>query len=346
LITVDPILPLYGKAAPRRFMRGFLGRITQSSQPGLSCGDGPIGQLLRPITHGATVAAPEAVAEVTRLALQNEEDLAVALRHVEENVVATPAEWRRVHGSLQLLQSFLQPESAGADDNDPLIGRIWFETKIQDRLVTLSDFDYGEDSRVSSLIRRLASNCRRLAEKNVLVDCDVLSDEDRHSSSRPESVRSAESTGELHRPVPASSKAAISTIGKPSGVAEKPVPDLGGDRRDPCDESPLAGRTWRRAEAAAKGSLRSAASALDALRDMDTKTGLSERDRLASTPTTPSSPQPRRCCGCLWRILGEGNAADVVPQCSPSKDSDLDSNISAGEASNLLDFSGKPKIGR
>ncbi|CAE8658274.1 unnamed protein product, partial [Polarella glacialis] len=110
--------------------------------------------------------------EVLRHARDSESSLAVVLRHVEENLAAPPHEWRRIHGALCLLERLLRPvaEAGAADCDEVLVGRSWFEAKMQGRLSVLEHFDYAEDPRVVKLVRRAATAARQTAERHVLCD--------------------------------------------------------------------------------------------------------------------------------------------------------------------------------
>lgn len=119
--------------------------------------DTALGKALRSITHTSSAAVPkEALAEALRLAIDNEENLAQVLRHVEDNVAASPKEWRRIHGGLQLLDQLLRPTRG-----EVLVGNIWFECKILSRLQDLKTFTFAEDRRVTSLVQRAAVNVEK-----------------------------------------------------------------------------------------------------------------------------------------------------------------------------------------
>lgn len=127
--------------------------------PGLCAtgGDTVLDLALRSVTHSESAAVPkEALAEALRLAKENEESVATALRHVVNNVSAPAKEWRRINGALQLLEQLLRPSGGEA-----LVGQIWFECKIQPRLKELKTFNYDEDRRVSTLVQRSATNVER-----------------------------------------------------------------------------------------------------------------------------------------------------------------------------------------
>ncbi|CAE8623864.1 unnamed protein product, partial [Polarella glacialis] len=81
-------------------------------------------------------------------------------------------EWRRIHGALCLLERLLRPvaEAGAADCDEVLVGRSWFEAKMQGRLSVLEHFDYAEDPRVVKLVRRAATAARQTAERHVLCD--------------------------------------------------------------------------------------------------------------------------------------------------------------------------------
>lgn len=121
----------------------------------------PLEAALRRVTHSQSVAVPSgAVDEVVCLACESEEALALVLRHIEENAGAAAKEWRRIHGSLVLLEKMLKPGLNG----ESLVGRTWYEGKIQERLLILADFQWEDDPRVAGLIKRAAGTAIRAAE--------------------------------------------------------------------------------------------------------------------------------------------------------------------------------------
>lgn len=162
-------------------MRGFVARVrgraapsgdTVCCMPGSPTRAPAIGVELRRITHSdSAVVPPEALNEVLAIAQGSEQALALALKHLEENLSAPPSEWRRIHGSLLLLRRLLgtsppahAPSVAGRSDSpdrqqegELLIGRDWFEVKAQTVLTKLVDFELPEDPRVGVLVRRAAT---------------------------------------------------------------------------------------------------------------------------------------------------------------------------------------------
>lgn len=112
--------------------------------------------------------------------------MAVVLRHVEENASAPLREWRRIHGALALLERLLRPGAvAGARSDaygEDLVGRVWFEAKMEARLKELASFDYPEDKRVALLLRRAAAAAQAAAAENVLKDEDDLDSQEQSTA--------------------------------------------------------------------------------------------------------------------------------------------------------------------
>lgn len=194
-------------------MRGLVGQLRRPvrAAAGVASGSrGPHSELetaLRRVTHSDCAAVPsEAVYEAVRLASESEESLALVLRHVEENIAAPPREWRRVHGAVALLERLLRPGPAAGRCSESLVGRVWYEVKVQERLKVLATFDYPEDPRVALLLRRAAVAAQAEAEKQVLADSlgyeeegstapDSRSDSARSGNSAPSDGPGAETIG-------------------------------------------------------------------------------------------------------------------------------------------------------
>jgi len=158
-------------------MLGLVGRLRASIPTPVSpSGGSSIEAALRQVTHTDCAVVPaEALHEAVRLACSSEEALALVLRHVEENVTASAKEWRRINGSLALLERLLRPGTAGGDSpsgaqgrdafGESLVGRMWYEAKVETRLKDLINFDFPEDQRVAGVIKRSAKAALRAAEQ-------------------------------------------------------------------------------------------------------------------------------------------------------------------------------------
>lgn len=121
----------------------------------------PLELALRRVTHTDCAVVPsEAIEEVVSAASETEHALALVLRHVEENACAPAKEWRRIKGSLALLEKMLRPGLNG----EALVGRMWYEGKMEKRLKTLVSFHHEEDPRVAGLIKHAATATLRAAE--------------------------------------------------------------------------------------------------------------------------------------------------------------------------------------
>lgn len=124
---------------------------------------------LKKVTHSGTATVPrEALREVERLADESEDSLAIVLKHVEENLRVPSKEWRTIHGALKLLEHLMR----GSEKEASLVGKMWYEVKVQVRLQELDNFSHNEDSRVAMLISRTAAAVRRTAETTILADQD------------------------------------------------------------------------------------------------------------------------------------------------------------------------------
>ncbi|CAE7692366.1 unnamed protein product [Symbiodinium pilosum] len=135
---------------------------------------GPASELevvLRRVTHADCAAIPaEDLAAAVRWAKGSEEALAKSLKHIQENITANPSDWRRIHGALALFEAL-------AAEGGALIGRSWFEVKLQARLKDLQTFSYDADPRVASLVQRAAKSANSVAEKLSWEDDGVFADE-------------------------------------------------------------------------------------------------------------------------------------------------------------------------
>jgi len=148
-------------------MRGLISRVARTS--GVACVGTPLEVALRQVMHSKCAAMPqESLAQVVRLAAESEEDLCLVLRRIEEGVMAPPTEWRRIHGALLLLERLIRHKGGGdhasCRDSGVLVGRLWFEAKMETRLTVLVDFEFPEDRRVAILIRRAATSAQSAAE--------------------------------------------------------------------------------------------------------------------------------------------------------------------------------------
>lgn len=359
----------------RQPMRGFIGRVRDVAAAATSrsaaatlreaaagacsaVGDSELEAALRRVTHSDCAAVPsEALHAVINLASESEEALAVVLRHVEEHATAPKAEWRRIHGALALLERLLRTRPDPAHGwSGPLVGRIWYEAKMQDRIQALTCFEYVEDNRVALLIRRVATSVRTAAEEahSLADDQENPLDQERSpaADSRPESARSGGS-GAVFNAVaggssPSSSgggcgesKVAPSLMGRPTASASA----CGGG----CGRAEASAAA---AAAAANGSLRNAASALDALRDPGTRSGRppvvacrggtdargSSEERVGNSA---EGAQPRLqsalcrcCCLCLRRRQGPSASSGAVAG-TPKDQADTEEPV-YGEADSLL----------
>lgn len=133
-----------------------------------------LGIALRRVTHTECAAVPaEDLQKVVHSACESEEALAIVLRHVEANVAAPPLEWRRIHGALAILERLVrgrQDANAKTYDDECLVGRVWYEAKLEFKLNELTHFEHPEDRRIGHLIRRAATTARTTAEKRFQAD--------------------------------------------------------------------------------------------------------------------------------------------------------------------------------
>lgn len=141
---------------------------------GLACAGTPLEVALRQVMHSESAAVPqESLAQVVRLAAESEASLCCVLRRIEEGAVAPPTEWRRIHGALLLLERLMRHKGgdhASCRDSGPLVGRLWFEAKMETRLKDLVDFEFPQDRRVAILIRRAATSAQSVAETALPAD--------------------------------------------------------------------------------------------------------------------------------------------------------------------------------
>eukprot|EP00439_Symbiodinium_sp_Y106_P024741 s4308_g3.t1 len=86
------------------------------------------------------------------------------------NIAADPSDWRRIHGALALFEAL-------AAEGGALVGRSWFEVKMQGRLKDLQTFRYDADPRVAGLVQRAAASANSAAEKLNWEDDGVFADE-------------------------------------------------------------------------------------------------------------------------------------------------------------------------
>ncbi|CAJ1448858.1 unnamed protein product [Effrenium voratum] len=126
---------------------------------------------MKPVLIGSLQALPHFRKDL-RVAVSmvsSEEALAHTLRHIQDNVSAPAAEWRRINGALALFEALAYKE--GSD-----LGRSWFEVKMENRLKELQNFSHEEDPRVALLIRR-AANSAAQAAATLRWEDDVLLEE-------------------------------------------------------------------------------------------------------------------------------------------------------------------------
>lgn len=276
-----------------------------------SGGNAALDAALRRVTHSDCAAVPpEHVQEVVCLASESEEALAIVLRHIEEHIFAPGEEWRRIHGTLALLERMVRPPSSsgakGWEEEDALVGRTWYEVKVQDRISALMCFEYSADPRVVVLMRRAANLVRAAAEQYVLSD---TVETERASTTVPGSplAGASDSAGEGcgEGPVaplqwPAAAEVAATVIGK-SG-AQSPLQALPGRQKSPGEGGAL--EPADAADAAKK--LKSTALSLDALRNPATREGAATRSpELGKKPPTSGL----RCC-CCRRLRGSAAAKE------------------------------------
>lgn len=139
--------------------------------------DDPLSLALRKVTHTDTAAVPQQhIWEAYQLAIESEATVVRALRHIEENIEAPASEWRRLHGTLLLLDCMLRPPpqdraGPGLKCGKP-VGRLWYEAKASKHVRRLCSFAHAKDSRVSSLIQHSARNVKDAADKHLSDDED------------------------------------------------------------------------------------------------------------------------------------------------------------------------------
>ncbi|CAJ1350041.1 unnamed protein product [Effrenium voratum] len=130
--------------------------------------ESPLEQALRRVTHTDCAAIPAEDLRVAVSMVSSEEALAHTLRHIQDNVSAPAAEWRRINGALALFEALAYKEGD--------LGRSWFEVKMENRLKELQNFSHEEDPRVALLIRR-AANSAAQAAATLRWEDDVLLEE-------------------------------------------------------------------------------------------------------------------------------------------------------------------------
>jgi len=164
-------------AFPTAFLERAVGGVV-SGQATSTTGSPELEAALRRITQSTYASVPtEALEEVVRLVRASEEDLAVVLRHLEKSAGASGKEWRKVHGALVLLERLLRPRLPGSVEG-ALLGRTWFEVKMERRLATLVKFEYPDDPRVAVLVRRAATTAQQSSECHAAFLDEGDSDED------------------------------------------------------------------------------------------------------------------------------------------------------------------------
>mmetsp|Transcript_39066 Transcript_39066/g.125605 ORF Transcript_39066/g.125605 Transcript_39066/m.125605 type:complete len:324 (-) Transcript_39066:146-1117(-) len=153
---------------------------------------------LRKVTHSDCAAVPrEDLQEVLKIVAGSEDALATTLHHIEESSAAPPQDWRRIHGALQLLEGMLRRRDPV---DDALVGRVWFEVKMQNRLEALTSFEYADDRRVSMVVRRSATTVLNAARQGILREEGSDDEGAARSAARPVAVAPAASRGPAIRP--------------------------------------------------------------------------------------------------------------------------------------------------
>lgn len=281
-------------------MRGLLARVRGAAGPSVACvagGDSELEVALRRVTHSdCAVVPPESLAEVVRLAAESEESLAVVLRHIEESASAPPAEWRRVHGALRLFERLIRhgrgTGRSGADE--PLVGQLWFEAKLEERLKALLAFEYAEDRRVALLVRRAAGLAQAAAEAALAAEGRAGEACSSYLPGPSSPAACAGGTETPHQAVPAPSKTA-----NPQDGSRAQAAILGRACSEEADKEAHEGTS----RSAITSKLHSAASALAALDDPCTRSTSSPVTRaVASSPVAergvaqPGTPPSGWCC--------------------------------------------------
>lgn len=268
-------------------MRGLISRVARTS--GVACAGTPLEVALRQVMHSECAAVPqESLAQVVRLAAESESALIFVLRRIEEGAVAPPTEWRRIHGALLLLERLMRHKGGdhlSCRDSGPLVGRLWFEAKMETRLKVLVDFEFPQDRRVAILIRRAATSAQRVAETALPADGIF------------EEYLSTGNCGILEQSQPATSKDVLkascnpqdgskaSTIGRPS--VDKALVEA---RPNGIDE-----------EETARTQLKNAASALAALAASGTRAGAAAKTSTAAPAEEALEVGRIRWCFCCRR---------------------------------------------
>lgn len=307
-------------------MRGLLARAREAAAPRaaaqacVGCGTGGGSQLevaLRRVTHSDCAAIPpETLREAARLAAESEEALAVALRHIEENAAAPPQEWRRIHGALALLERLIRPQpgaGCGGGGIECLVGGLWFEAKMQERLKALERFEHSGDTRVAVLIRRSAAAAQAAAERYVLTDCeaeDYLSGIGAGPSGRRACLVDVEGGLAGRGAAAAEGDGEAQPLRAPASPRD-PQPRTANPQDGSKVQPTVIGRgSGLKAEAAVTSKLRNTAAALEALNDPSTRSP--QRHPKAGGQPDPAGPPARRCC--LWCLRRAATAEAQSPQ--------------------------------
>lgn len=181
-------------------------------------------KVLRRVTHADCAAIPsEDLEAAVRWAKRSEEALAKSLKHIQENIAADPSDWRRIHGALALFEAL-------AAEGGSLVGRSWFEVKMQGRLKDLQTFRYDADPRVAGLVQRAAASANSAAEKLSWEDDGVFADEAPETSDKvpeipPEWTGGAEDAVKAVKPT---------VLGRAEGIkAKAPKPAKPEQNEDP-----------------------------------------------------------------------------------------------------------------
>eukprot|EP00747_Dinoflagellata_sp_TGD_P050849 gnl/TRDRNA2_/TRDRNA2_147004_c3_seq1.p1 gnl/TRDRNA2_/TRDRNA2_147004_c3~~gnl/TRDRNA2_/TRDRNA2_147004_c3_seq1.p1 ORF type:complete len:321 (+),score=54.54 gnl/TRDRNA2_/TRDRNA2_147004_c3_seq1:53-1015(+) len=292
-----------------------------------SGGSSALDAALRKVTHSECAAVPsEALHEAVRLASEGEEHLALVLRHIEENVCAPARDWRRIHGALALLDRLLKPKlpeagSEGLACGAP-IGKVWFEAKIQERLIALKAFEYADDPRVAVVVRKAAATALASAERCLQdgSDDDEVAPLYKAADQVPEILDSASPDADAAAGGSAPCRVAPTSAPQASDLSIRPTV-VGCSF--PQQAAPKAEDAARAATAAARDVHRAAA-ALDALNDSNTRWSDAEKVRAGtSAPQTGAPTEQRRsvlCCCMRRRVTsaegdmetGEANEGDSL----------------------------------
>lgn len=306
-----------------------------SSVPCGGAGEASLDAALRRVTYSDCAAVPAAdLREATRLAAETEEALAVALRHVLENVSAPLQEWRRIHGALQLLEQLLR-RGASSGGDEVLVGRIWFEAKMQRRLEELSSFENPEDKRVALLVRRTAAAVQSAAKRSFQRQAEL--EREVHSSivNGHAAFRSGSGGGEqqvaaaLPPPLPPETSGGGSRgeAGGRGSAAATPPPRI--------PAAAVIGRPGPRPEAGTGDD--ASPNSVDSSPGGGGVPARGRRRRSANQERAggAAEPLPRRCCRWLWPPQAQADSPSTGGR-RPKRHSEAGSDTSAADEGDLL----------